>query len=889
MRKALHVIRALYLLLALLPQLHAAHVRPVDSYLHAENDRIDLIVAKEYRSEIPRMLAYESSILNHAEKTYGYRLDDRLYQVLASSHNQIANAFSTQMPLNMQVNYIGGTLRPDYFASASWLKTIMIHETMHNFQLNAKANPLSRTIHKVVKNSPVTWLYFTPVFPLPNLTESPFILEGNAVLNESLYGNGGRLYNGTLRAMAMTQAKAGYITPERSYNDHLFFPYGAHHYIVGGFFQLFLAQRYGVAKVDRYFLSYSKQWLPFFTNAVFRDHFGESFETLLQAYAVWMEKEAEGFVETQGEEIAFSKAYAPLNGDKDAIYFLASDLHAAPMRITLHKSNGSVDRKATHHLFGKLFRLDGKYYSLASAEVSPTKTMIGLFDEEGRVKSGSLSRALQTTLPDGTPLWFDISRSYDRIHLYRGREFVGYVNSSVISDRAGDYYYFRQNAKKRTLYRDTTPLFSYEGYFGKVVDVDSRGRVLFVANSAKGATLYRFDGFQTQRLLQGDDILDARLINDTHAVVATIGADGISYRKCAFAPKREGVHATRYFFEDAYRLETDTNTTTFVSKPHPYRALQNLHYSALEQYVEFKDGGGVNFNLSAAWTDPLERNHLRLFSTRSGDETRAGIGYDNSAARVNYGAALYTLLSKEQNSSDRDFGLDLFADYPYYRAPYHKGDLSLSYHLDSDRNGKSPLALTLRWQQKRHYPLALYPQQLHRFSLFATEDRADRAFGGRYDFMHALDTDREIYLGAGMHYAQSSHDGVIATQRGIKVDESDFTTYRDPARVVMPSLKTPLYVHKALRTELSLAKVFDYHSYHFSLPLSLRREALYGTYRHFLLQDRNRDFNLDEYTLGMTLELLLLHKLVMPLQIEYLKNDDLKRAKSFRVLFNLAF
>ena len=128
-----------------------AHVVPGDAYVHTRSKKIDLITAQEYHHETSAVMHYENAVLTNYETLYGYVLDDTLYLGLASSHNQIANAFSTQIPLNMQMNYIGGSLMPDYFAATSWLKTILIHETAHNFQLNAKRNPLSSFVHKIVK------------------------------------------------------------------------------------------------------------------------------------------------------------------------------------------------------------------------------------------------------------------------------------------------------------------------------------------------------------------------------------------------------------------------------------------------------------------------------------------------------------------------------------------------------------------------------------------------------------------------------------------------------------------------------------------------------------------------------------------------------------------
>jgi len=48
--------------------------------------------------------------------------------------------------------------------------------------------------HRVLGNTPFTHIGILPIFPIPNIMINPFLLEGNAVLNESRFGNGGRLY-----------------------------------------------------------------------------------------------------------------------------------------------------------------------------------------------------------------------------------------------------------------------------------------------------------------------------------------------------------------------------------------------------------------------------------------------------------------------------------------------------------------------------------------------------------------------------------------------------------------------------------------------------------------------------------------------------------------------
>ena len=141
--------------------------------------------------------------------------DLTLYVGLISDYNQIANGFSTQWPNNRQINYVGGTQLVDYFTTTSWLDTLLYHETAHNYQVNVKGSVVSRSLHSVFGNG--TFIVPIPL-AVPNAMENSFMLEGNAVLNESWHGNGGRLYSGRLKAQTLLQAKAGNIVASDVYN-----------------------------------------------------------------------------------------------------------------------------------------------------------------------------------------------------------------------------------------------------------------------------------------------------------------------------------------------------------------------------------------------------------------------------------------------------------------------------------------------------------------------------------------------------------------------------------------------------------------------------------------------------------------------------------------------
>jgi len=853
-----------------------------DRYKKISNDNIEVLYGDEYDMLSKKVLDYESGLVKQYSDSFGFALDDKQYVGLLSSHNQVANAYSTQIPLNLQMNFPAGSMAVDYFSGTSWIKTLLVHESAHNFQLNPKKNPLSYYAHKIVKNSFFTTLIFAPIFPLPNLAESSFMLEGNAVLNESWHNNGGRLYNGALLAMAITQARAGYITPERTYNDHLHFPYATHHYIVGGFFHLYLAEIYGIDKVNSYFYNFSGQWIPVFTNSVFKETFGKDFEASLSAYNSWLLGKYSDFKASEGRVLFTSKSDVKLNSDEKEIYFLISDHLSMPKLITVDKKTGKTKETSTHHRVGKVFKSKKRYYSLSSAHTSPERIEVGLYDDEGEFLEGSGSKAVQSLADDGKMVYFDIPSSFDEPQMYVDGDFYARVHSSVYSYQ-GKHYYFVQEGKTRTLYENKKALFSYQGWYGFVCDRDENG-LYFITNTKHGSGLYRYAHGVISRMSDGDDIVDARLLSGDKALVETVGADGMRFREIALASKEAKIEEVAYFFEKDARFDSLT-FDAHMTQSQAYHPLTNLHYATLSQSI-MMTGKEIDFDISANFTDPLSQNAIRIFSSKYSDDIIAGVGYDSSAYRVHFGASLFGVVDHDANESSRGFGTYLYLSYPLMHTTYEKMNLKLSYLLDGERDEKEPLTLTLDYTNHKHFGHSMYLNSANDFQLSLGVDREDKALGGRYHYASSLGN--QFYASCDVRAAYSDVSNT-ADKHGIKVEQYQ-NRYSDALNFEMPSLNSDIYVKEFINGGVSLQKVFDVDKYFFSFPVSLRREALYAKYNYYdmkLLNNSEAGFH--EVTVGAKADLLYFNSLALPLSVEYIINEDLKNSNNFRVLFDLNF
>ena len=864
-----------------------------EAYYKSTQGEVELIYPLSNRAVAQKAAALEKKIHQLYAPSFGFDLDSRLYVGLLSKRNQIANGFSTQFPFNMQMNYIGGTSHVDYFSSRSWLETLLYHEGAHNYHLNAKKSAVSRALHTAVGNVGVLILpIMLPVYTHPNIMESSFLIEGNSVLNESWHDNGGRLYSGRLKALTMMQAKAGYITPRQQFNATLDFPYSERFYIVGGFFQLYLAERFGLQRTNSYFWNYSASWLwPFRTNTIFRTTFGISFEEALRDFNAHLQTQLDSFRVSAAEPVSSSQLFSPLNANGSEIFFLTGDALRAPELLRLNKKSKELLRERGSWGSGKVLLKDNAYLTQHSFPTGVSMIEQGLFDANGFLMDESASKLVQGWLNDGRMVYFDVASSFDEPQLYVGSDFYAQVNSSVHIDAEDNLYYFVQKGKVRTLYRNKTALFSLNDYYGSVCDVGSDGAIYFIANSEGGSSLYRYDG-QISRVLPSDNIVDARLVNGDEVFIATVEADRYSYRIAKMDERAELPYERRLFFEEKSYFGSVHSVQKEPEKPlkeEPYNAPLQMHYSALYPYAGYDSDAGVVFNVQALFADPLLQNTLGIYAERTYEKrTVAGLFYENDATLFEFGLQGYGVLEHNETSPERYFGGVAYANLPLLRKGYLSSDVTLRYALEDMNATRQPLSLSFVIEQVEHFGKSMYNNLHNRLELYGVKDRNTTLYGGRYDFQHDLPW--EFYVGAGAQYTMSDVEQG-GEERGVRVRSyREGTLFADPSTVVMPSLRETRYYKSAAMGELSLKKVINLKKYFFTFPLSLRRESLYTIYRYYELEafsGLKESYN--EVTAGLTLDILGFNKFAIPISFEYIYNDNLPENERFRVLLGVSF
>ncbi|MCU4675208.1 hypothetical protein N7931_06135 [Catenovulum sp. 2E275] len=882
------------------------------TYYTAETEHTKLIFTEQNKTFAQQAAALEPHIHQYYQKTFGFALDDRLNVGLMSSYNQIANGFSTQFPLNRQINYLGGAQRVDYFSSTSWLDTLLIHETAHNYQTNAKDNPVSRSLFSVLKNGSL----FTPVFPAitPNIFESSFLLEGNAVLNESGHGNGGRLYNGRYRAMTHVHAKANYLTPERLYNATLNFPYGEGFYIFGSQYQYYLAEQYGLDKVNQYFKNRSRYWFwPFMVNRPMQNTLGINFNNSFADWVYASQQQAEKMTLASGEKLASSKYFSQMNRQEEQILFLTNPTAVRAPKLNQYQiNNGALTQQTSSLDLGKVFKLDDENYAISARRTSVWRTYQGLYDDDGLIKDDTQGKIIQGFLTDGRAVYFDSAKSFDQPQLYIGDSFYAQVNSSVIVDN-DSLYYFIQQGDTRVLYKNRQVLTRFKGYYGIVADVDKQGRVYFIANSEFGSSLYRINNGQVERVLAADNIVDAKLAGDK-ILATSVTADEYIYTLESLSPNTQSPYVVNLLWDNSAeqseqpqthhaKIELAKTTDKTLTTEHKYGVFNNLEYSAghfalstvTKESDNDEDEVETTYSISAQISDPLDRTQIAFWAMRDSDlSDLIGVGFSNNQSFVLAGINAFYVANDgfedESQQDTREFGVAAQLRFPFLQTGFWQAELDANYYQDYQLAEREPVSLALKLNRLEHYGHSWLYNKAFMLSAYSVDDRGSQITGA--ELLLSTDLPYEFYLQAQAKYAETDLTIIDPLLRkGVELkDNIDFIN-NDPSSFTMPSLIDDVYAKSVSFAEISASKVFNLSAYSFKSPISLRREKLTLAMRQFDIKQANNltDIKINQAVLGVDFDLLLMNKMNVIFGVQYIYSDDdtVTEQNQFQAGFNI--
>jgi len=857
-----------------------------DDYYKKKVRNTELIYTKKYQNIAQDVADLQMVLQGAYERSFGYKLDEILYSVIASQYNQITNGFTDFSPNARQVDYIGGALMSDYFCTASWIDTLIYHETAHTYQLNAKDNVVSSSLHSVIKNGTIIFPFFTS----PNIVENPFILEGNAVLNESWHNNGGRLYGGNFKAQTLLAAKYHKLTPELLYNNNLNFLFGDYFYTYGSYYQYFLAKKYGLKTTNSYFRLHSKYWFwPFSTNHITKRVFGKSFETLIWEWNNSMSDDAQNIKEAKGKILATSEYFVPLNGDKDEIYFVINKTaREYPQRVVYDKKTKTVSMKVGSYKLGKMLKTkDAQYVTQSSGKTNPWRIYIGLYDSDAIRVDNTASKVVEGYLANGDMVYFDVPSSYHNPQLYIGDKFYESVNSSVFID-GNDIYYAKQNGKVKTFYKNRQKLFSIDGFYGHIVGVDADG-VYFIANTKLGSGLFKYSHNKFYLMNNSDTITDARIIDKKSAVVVSVGVDAYKYMEVALGYTEQKPYDVKLFMEDKsyYGIASEVSSKKVKNVPktdlnEKYYSLLDMIYKGVSVNVGSDDDAGFLFNISVDFADPIMQNQLGLFLLRNADEfVLGGATYLNEEYFINYRVSAYGVIDRPDEPTEvyspndkRDYGVVADAKIDLLEYGYNYGYITGSYFEDYSSNSRKPLSASVVVGNAKHFGISMYENFKFQLQGYGGNDRGDGMCGAKAVYKQGLKS--EFYFLLNAQYSKSDAD-TPKDERGIKLAKNLIEQFEDsdPSSVLMYSLKNDSYYAKEItKYGAKAAKVFNYNFYFFTFPLSLRRESVYLAYNHYDLEEfDNTKTRLNQATMGITFDTTILNSFAVPFTFEYNYND----------------
>ncbi len=873
--------------------LFANSVVPHDQdYFTKDVRNTQLIYTEKNSKDAAHVANIEELLQPQYEKSFGYVMDEILYVGLVSDYNQIANGFSTPLPVNRQINYIGGTQSIDYFSSTSWIDTLIYHESAHNYQVNAKDNIISSSIHTIFKNG----AFFVGYFNLPNAVTSSFLLEGNAVLNESWHGNGGRLYSGRFATIMLHQAKAGNITPAKQYTETNDFLYREKNYIMGSFYQYYLARKYGLDAVNSYWKNQSQDWFwPFFVNNSSIKSVGISFEKSIEEWNNSLRTATQKMKDAPGKHLARSQFFTSLNSDEDEIFFLTNESgRRVPEVVTFNKETQEVSKERESFPSGRLIKYKEKLYAQSSRKDNPWRIYQGLLDNNAHFLESSKGKMVQGYLNNAKAVYFDVSSSYDQAQLYVGEDYYATVHSSVIIDKEDNLYYFKQKDKIRTLYKNQTALYSFESFYGLVSDVDSIGNVYFIANSKYGSSLYKFDGEKASRVSSADNVIEARLINDSEVLIAAVNDSEYYYVKNDLETLTDTPYVVHLFMEDEpyYKQALDQEKeVTSLDLNDDYYSLLDMHYSGTDLSLAKDVNVGYMYNFSINFGDPLEQNSFSIFSQRDVNAiTIAGAGYSNSQYFINYTVQAYAVVDKDEYVEARDYGIVASANLPFYQRGYTKASLQASYYQDYLSDSRVPLSSALEVYRAEQFGASLRPNSLYYAKVYGAMERDDIIAGGYIKYAHDLPW--EIYVSLDAQYSLTNAEKFGAFEdRGVQLRRSK-SSY-DPSAIAMPSLNYTSYLKEAAVAHTKIEKVFNASFYYFTFPLSLQRESIFVGYNHYDLKTLNQVYHdkVNEVTMGMMFQFVVMNKLVLPITLEYIQNDtpEIAQKEYLNIQFGVSF
>jgi hypothetical protein len=790
------------------------------------------------------------------DKEFGYALDNPTL-MLTSSKNQIANAWASSTPLLSMQYYAGGVGMLNYFGYVDWVQTLLAHEGAHLYQLDAK----NEVMYELFGRNYMPFFAGIPLWTFPNLFLPDLFLEGNAVFNETRITGWGRLNGGRHKALFLVLLKADLLDTTRALNNHIFFPYLEEKYIVGGYFQAYLASQYGVDRVNSFFRTNSRRFInPFLLNKSFYLHFGADFNTLFNRFLSSYRADADRFVLQKGESLSQSQIDAPLGGDEEALFIYESDGKTYADVLILDRQTLQTERVRGSFSRGKPFCFAGECFTASALYTSTERIETSLFDKDREPLKSFNGKAVNDIRKTRT-LYFKTDESFKKAVLYDQNRRVGEVASYALYGYDGAVYSVRHEDGSRVFYRDADRLFSIktEAFLS---DVLPNGDLLFTAPTFNGNGLFIFSEGRLSRLGNGDNIIDAKWVKENLYLLETITAEG--YETLLVGLEKNNDRPVRFDYGGEEALDFEKAAAENLDAV-PYNALLNLRFSYFYPTIGFSEDGTVG-SADFLFVDPLEFNTLTLSYAHNADGEDIGrASYENRRYRLFYGAQGY-FNSDNDNKNEREFGADIHAGYLIDQDNTSQTSVIVRKLFDPNDRENAPLIASIRYDYALYYPFA--PENETALSLSISGRRNERgeqeelSYGAKAEMRQRLFS--RIYLLLGAKYSRSDSYYVLLEESPADIaDEINFELLRLPYRYRTDRI----FGYKA-----ALSAAIDTPVYSSVIPIGLHRIKPSIAYER--LELGKKGYQIEEKNAAVEFDMLFAHRFDFSLRATYIQNSE---------------
>jgi Tol biopolymer transport system component/phenylpyruvate tautomerase PptA (4-oxalocrotonate tautomerase family) len=228
-------------------------------------EHFDIHFHQQEDDQARRLAAIAEEVSAMLASTLG-RPDSRVHVILVNQ-TDLANGWATPVPYNvMELTAAAPGGDSTIGNTDDWLRLVFTHEYTHVVHLSRRRGWLGG-LHRVFGRLPLAY---------PNLFLPTWQIEGIAVFEESARTGAGRISAPDFRQIVDRAAAEGRFEPlDRTNGGLIAWPSGGAPYAYGGYFQQYLAARYGEASLRR-LTDETAGRLPYFGSLAYKKVFGRS-------------------------------------------------------------------------------------------------------------------------------------------------------------------------------------------------------------------------------------------------------------------------------------------------------------------------------------------------------------------------------------------------------------------------------------------------------------------------------------------------------------------------------------------------------------------------------------------------------------------------------------